>query len=751
MHRLLERQLKKLMLARDKAPQDKAWRDFLQKVDEAYRQADQDRYTLERSLTISSDEMQSLYQQLKASSEARLSAIATAFPDMLFFQDEEGRFLDVLTAHPEALYVPREEIIGSRMEDVFEENLSRCFHKLLSDTLSNNSLQQIEYQMLNGSGDLRLYEARMVPMDYREQGRRTLLTVVRDITDTRRNETRAQLVSKALNAAREGVVILDEEKHIISANPAVEGICQVALVDILGSEISALCSEGGPLLDEDAWLILETVGRWHGEVLLYRPDGSQASLWLSADRVQPEINASLYYVILLSDISELHASRMELERLATHDPLTGLPNRILFQDRLEQALTRVQRSGLSGALFFMDLDRFKIINDSLGHQVGDRLLQAVADRLARHLRQGDTLARMGGDEFTLIVENLKRPEDVVQLLEKLQEEFRRPFTVDGHELRTTASIGVSVFPRDGSTVEEVVKHADTAMYSAKDGGRDQYRFFTEKLNLSAYSCFDTEQGLHKALANSEFYLVYQPQYELATGELVGVEALLRWNRSGQGLIRPAKFIPMAEMTGLIIPLGTWVRETVCKQIVAWREEGTVPPRVAINLSSRELVRPGLNASVASQMATYRIPAECLEFEITESVIIERGDVAYQNLFSLTEMGIELAIDDFGTGHSSLVNLKRFPLAGLKIDRSFVRDLLVDANDEAIVRATIALARSFGMKTVAEGVENHQQLEFLRKAGCDVVQGHVCGKPMSPKGISRLLAASAPDALADGHQ
>ena len=332
---------------------------------------------------------------------------------------------------------------------------------------------------------------------------------------------------------------------------------------------------------------------------------------------------------------------------------------------------------------------------------------------------------------------------MIQLLEKLQAEFRRPFSIGQHELRATASIGVAIFPRDGSSTEELIKNADTAMYSAKDGGRDQYRFFTEKLTLSAYSYFDTEQGLHKALARREFYLLYQPQYEVDTGKLAGVEALLRWNRPGQGMISPLKFIPMAEMTGLIEPLGAWVRETVCKQILAWREAGAIPPRVAVNLSSRELVSPGLNASVASLLATCRVPAELLAFEITESVIIERGDIAFQNLFGLTEMGIELAIDDFGTGHSSLLNLKRFPLASLKIDRSFVRDLLVDANDEAIVRAIIVLARSFGMKTVAEGVENRQQLEFLREAGCDMVQGFYCGKPMSPRGISRLLAASRP--------
>ena len=741
MHRLLKRQLKKLSLEPDRAPEAETWRRFLSMVDDAYNQSDQDRYTLERSLTISSEEMQSLYQQLKASAEARMNAISTAFPDILFFQDEDGRYLDVLTSRPELLYVPLEEIIGRKMEDIFQGELVQRFRKLLAATLESGQLQQIEYQITDGKGELRLYEARMVPMDYREKGKRVLLTVVRDITDARREETWGRLVSKAVTAAREGIVILDSARRIISANPAVEGICQVALRDVLGEDVSALCGADRSLLEEEAWLKVDTMGGWHGEVQICRPDGSLVSLWVNVDRVQAETDAPRHYVLLMNDISELHASRKELENLATHDPLTGLPNRILFQDRLEQALARAARTGRPGALFFMDLDRFKIINDSLGHQVGDHLLQAVANRISAHLRRGDTLARMGGDEFTLIVEDLKRPEDVIHLLEKLQAEFRRPFSIDQHELRTTASIGVSIFPRDGNSTEELIKNADTAMYSAKDGGRDQYRFFTEKLTLSAYSYFDTEQGLHKALARKEFYLLYQPQYEVATGKLVGVEALLRWNRPGQGMISPLKFIPMAEMTGLIEPLGAWVRETVCKQILAWREAGAVPPRVAVNLSSRELVKPGLNASVASLLSTYRVPAEMLEFEITESVIIERGDIAYQNLFGLTEMGIELAIDDFGTGHSSLLNLKRFPLASLKIDRSFVRDLMVDANDEAIVRATIVLARSFGMKTVAEGVENRQQLEFLREAGCDLVQGFFCGKPMSPQGISRLLAAS----------
>ncbi len=743
MHRLLKRQLKKLRLDADRPPDDKAWRQFLKMVDGAYRQADQDRYTLERSLSISSEEMQSLYQRLKTSTEARMHAVAEAFPDLLFFQDEDGRFLDVLAAHPEMLYVPREQIIGHTMEDIFSAEYSRQFRRLLQKTLETGKLQQLEYHMPDANGEDRLYEARVVPMGVQEDGKRALLTVVRDITVARREETWAGLVSKAVSAAREGIIILDQDKRVISANPAIENICRRALEEVLNKPVSVLSEPDAVLADAAFWREVDEKGSWHGEIQTGCSGGTQAYLWLSIDRVQLEAQGAPHYVMLLNDISELHASRKKLEKLATQDPLTGLPNRVLFQDRLEQALVRSARNKTTGALLFLDLDRFKIINDSLGHQVGDLLLQAVAERLSHHIREMDTLARMGGDEFTLILEDLRHPGDIVKVLEKLLQALRKVFKIGAHELRTTASIGVSIFPRDGQDADELIKHADTAMYSAKDSGGDQYRLFTEKLTLSAYSYFDTEQGLHNALERREFYLLYQPQYELATGSLIGVEALLRWHRPGKGMIGPDEFIPMAEMIGLIEPLGAWVREAVCQQIVAWRDAGTVPPRVAVNISSRELVNPGLNAQVANLLARYRVPAELLEFEITESAIIKRGDVACRNLLRLTEMGIELAIDDFGTGHSSLVNLKRFPLTSIKIDRSFIRDVLLDPNDEAIVRATIVLAKSFGMQTIAEGVENVQQLDFLRRAGCEVVQGFLCGKPMSPKGISDLMQAGTP--------
>jgi len=737
-HRLLKRQLKRLQLD-SKPPTEQSWQQLLQQISDTYIQADQDRYTLERSLTISSEETRALYQQLKASSEARMRAITAAFPDMLFFQDEEGRFLDIFTANPDQLLLPIEDILGHTIEEIFPTKWAAPFKQMLDETLNTGKPKSMEYYMDGPFGN-HLYEARMIPMEYQENGNNTLLTVVRDITEPRKEQTWSRLISQAVSSAREGIIILDSQKNIMFANPAVETIVRQTPEALLHKNISVLRSHQKPMFDDKIWNAVKSDNSWHGDLTLEIKGKKPVSIWLSIDKLRLDVNVSEHYVILMNDISELQASRTKLQQLATTDPLTGLPNRLLFHDRLEQAMARTKRIGNFGALFFIDLDRFKIINDSLGHHTGDLLLQAVAKRINNNVRESDTLARMGGDEFTLIIEDLQRPEEIISLLEKLQQDFRRPFQIGKYELRTTASIGISIFPRDSDNTEELIKHADTAMYSAKEGGRDQYRFFTAKLNLSAYSYFETEQGLHQALKQNEFYLLYQPQYDLKSNALIGMEALLRWNRPQYGMVSPLKFIPMAEMTGLINSLGNWVRNAVCQQIVDWKKQGLTPPRVAVNLSSRELIKPGLNASIAGLLTTYRLPASALELEITESVIIERGDIAYQNLFGLTEMGIELAIDDFGTGHSSLVNLKRFPLSCLKIDRSFIRDLLTDENDEAIVHATIALAKSFGIKTIAEGVERNEQLDFLREAGCDSVQGFLCGRPMSPKGIARLLSS-----------
>ena len=726
MHSLLRRQLKKLGLTPEMPPSSESWRAFCDRVDQAYREADQDRYLLERSLRISSDEMRALYEQIKSSSQARVQAIAQAVPDMLFFQDEEGTYLEVITAHPEQLYVPIEEIIGRKPQDIFAPEDARRFMNLLLATLQGSEEQRLEYWLDLPNGR-RQFEARCVPVDFRVEGRRTLLTVVHDITEQRQEETWNRLVGRAVSAAREGILILDETRRILFANPAWH-----RLVGDGNVTLPACIAENSRL-----WRKVDEQGGWREEISV--PGEPERWWWVRVDRVKLEADQCTYYVLLINDVTELHASREELEYLATHDALTGLPNRVLFRDRLELALARARREGRSGGLLFIDLDRFKGVNDTLGHRAGDLLLTEVAARLRAAVREVDTLARLGGDEFILLVEAIPHRRQVQPVVEKLLAAFREPFVIEDKEFRITASIGVSLFPEDGEDADALLQHADAAMYSAKSAGGGRGSFFSRELAGSAGQAFELEQSLRRALVNDELYLVYQPQYRIGSGRLTGLETLLRWRSRQWGEVGPARFIPVAEASGFMDELGFWVLMAACDQYQEWCHQGLEVPRLSINLSACELRQPRLAERVRELLQDYGVPFERIEFEITESMILGEEEASHRNLMELHRLGIGLAIDDFGTGHSTLANLKRFPLDCLKIDASFVRDVGRDRNDEAIIRASVALARSFGMRTVAEGVEERAQYEFLRRCGCDEVQGFLCDRPMTAETVSERLA------------
>jgi len=738
MHSVLLRQLKKLQLYRDSPPDHAAWQLFLDRIDAAYEEADQERYTLERSLKVSSEEMQHLYEQLKTSSEARILAIAEALPDLLFLLDENGIYLEVFAANSqELLYKDINELKGKRLSEVLPPDVAKNFMDVIKAALDEGRVQVIEYSLDVPAGR-REFEARIVPSDYTVNGQRTLVCLARDLTDAKKIEAKSKLIGQVVQAATEGVVILDTSRNVVSINPAYEAMFGVSAEDVLGAEAGFCTDADDPDVYDQIWEAIDRDGNWQGELTARRSNGDTFPLWLTLDAAHMQSNTITHYVALLTDVSELKQSRQELEHIATHDSLTGLPNRILFQDRLQQAVSRSLRTGKPGAVLFLDLDRFKVINDSLGHQVGDELLIKVGDRLSTILRQEDTLARLGGDEFTLIVEQLEGEEQAMLIADKVLHAFKVPFEPGKYKLEITTSVGISIFPRDGTDVDALTKQADIAMYSAKEAGRNRYRFFTQDLTSSEYEFFSMEQDLRKALRQDELSLVYQPQFRLENNQLIGFEVLLRWNSPQRGEVGPVEFIPVAEITGLIEPIGKWVIEEVCRQIVVWKHEGWDFGRIAINLSRRQLASSALIPVLKEMLDRYGLDGRQLEFEITESSIIEQDDVAYRNLQQLDEMNIELAIDDFGTGHSSLVNLKRFPLSRLKIDRTFVKDVNKDANDEAIIRATIALGQSLGMKVIAEGVETQPQLDFLRDVGCDEVQGYLLGKPVSARETEALF-------------
>ncbi|MEK7738193.1 MAG: EAL domain-containing protein, partial [Pseudomonadota bacterium] len=454
-----------------------------------------------------------------------------------------------------------------------------------------------------------------------------------------------------------------------------------------------------------------------------RRDGSPINISMTAAPLHDESGQLYGYLTIAADITERKAAEKKIEFLAYHDTLTGLPNRLLLQDRFEHAKAYADRSKTRVAMLFLDLDSFKIINDSLGHAVGDALLKLIAARLGECVRDTDTISRQGGDEFLIVLPDLSDADAIAPIIVKLMERLREPISADGHELTTSVSVGVAIYPDDGVDFDTLLKKADMAMYRAKDTGRNTYCFFDEQMNVDAIEHLSMRNGLSKALEHDEFVLHYQPQINLASGAVVGVEALIRWNNPELGMVPPGRFISVAEESGLIVPIGEWVMREACRQAMVWKKAGLPGLMMAVNLSAVQFKRGNVEQTVINALEESGYDPCFLELEITESILIQNYESALDTVKRLKQLGVKLAIDDFGTGYSSLSYLKRFAIDKLKIDQSFIRDLATDPDDVAIVRAIIQMAGSLNLKTLAEGVEDLGMLEQLRAFHCDEVQGY----------------------------
>ena len=558
----------------------------------------------------------------------------------------------------------------------------------------------------------------------------------------KRAEEQLHLAANAMKNSAEGIAMYDADRRIVFINESFTTITGYSADEVLGKHSDFLRSgQDEAAFYEQLWETVSQKGRWQGEVWRRRKNGEIYPELRSVSAITDKTGKTTNYVVVFTDIAQFKEYEERLKFMAHHDPLTHLPNRVLFQDRCNEALLRAQRHGTLAAILFVDLDRFKTINDSLGHPTGDALLQAAAGRLGECVRASDTVARSGGDEFTILLDELRDAEDAAVVAQKILEALQRPFVLSGHELVISASIGISSFPVDGTNTEALLKNADAAMYRAKEQGRNAYRFFSGEMNAHALETLLLTNSLRFALERDELLLNYQPRVELAGKRIVCVEALIRWKRADGELVSPSRFIPLAEDTGLIVPIGEWVIRTACKQLRAWHDAGYTHLQMAVNLSARQLSEDNIAQRIGSIVAEAGLDARCLEIEITESMIMQDVEGAVKVLRALHAIGLPLAIDDFGTGYSSLSYLKRFPIYSLKIDQSFVRGIPADQDDVAITRTIVAMAKGLKLHVIAEGVETAAQADFLTSLDCDEAQGFFFSKPVPVPELEALLRAS----------
>ncbi len=655
---------------------------------------------------------------------------------------DDGRFLDVNRAFLRISGWARAEVIGHTSFEINIWHDTRDRERVVEHLSREGAIHDMELSLRTKSGEVRHLLAGIEPIRVEEVD--CLLIVGQDITERRKAETQMQKLSHALEQSADVVMITDRRGVIEYVNPTFEQVTGYAYAEVVGQQPSLLKSgRQGTGFYDNLWKTILAGEVFNDVFINRRKDGS---LYYEEKTITPLTDAEggvTHFIATGKDITERMQTQERLAYMAQHDPLTELPNRTLLLDRLKQSLAGARWRNRRTAVLFVDLDRFKTINDTLGHEVGDRLLQQLAGRFQASVREGDTVARFGGDEFVILLDDVASGDDVAGVAQKVLQALEPPFQVDRQTLYVTASIGVSLFPGDGEDAGTLLKNADIAMYRAKEMGKNTYQFYSADMSARAFERLTLESSLRRALEQGEFRLYYQPQVDVETGAIVGVEALLRWQHPEFGLVLPADFIPLLEETGLIVAAGEWVLQTACAQLLDWSAQGWRHLRMAVNLSPRQLQAPGLAGAVKRALDILDGEAGRLELEITEGVLVRHAPATVEMLESLHALGARMAIDDFGTGYSSLSYLRRLPIDTLKIDRAFVRDIPHDPDDSAITAAIIALAQTLKLEMIAEGVETIAQRDFLRAGGCRVMQGYLFSRPQPPADITRLLREQTP--------
>ena len=686
-------------------------------------------------------------EQALRENEKRLRSIVDNSPLCIHTIDLDGR---VRSMNPAGLCMlglqQEEQICGMPMLAAVSDADQNRIHGLLDRALRGES-NRFEFTTQHG----RLFASSFIPVKD-ETGEVAYITgVTEDITERKQAEDQLSRLGRILDDSSNEIYVFDAETlHFVQVNQGAQrnlGYTMDELKPLTPLNLKPEFSRDsfGTLLaplrsGEKERLSFTTVHR--------RKDGSEYPVDVQLQLMRQEHPP--VFVAIIQDITERKQTEERLSYLAYYDVLTGLPNRVLLLERLQQALADAERVNRLVAVLFLDLDRFKVINDTLGHHIGDALLKVVAERLRSCVRPGDTISRLGGDEFTVFLANVANVDDVARVARKILDSFVQPFRVENQDLFTTASIGITLFPIDVQDAEGLLKNADAAMYHAKERGRNSFKFFTTELNVRAERRLKLETALRQALEKNQLSLHYQPQVDLKSGRIVAMEALLRWEHPQLGNVPPVEFIPVAEETGLILPIGEWVLREACRQTQAWYDTGFPPMRVAVNLSGKQLLQKGFTDQVQAILQETNLAARYLDLELTESLLMADAEGNLDIMHMLHDMGISFSVDDFGTGYSSLAYLKRFPIDILKIDRAFVQDITTDPDDAAITRAIITMGHSLNLQVIAEGVETVEQLDFLRAHGCDAMQGYYFSRPVPAAEIALLLQKNRARPPTDGH-
>ncbi|MGA9861415.1 MAG: PAS domain S-box protein [Terriglobales bacterium] len=677
------------------------------------------------------------------------SAALEAAANGIVITDRQGTIVWANHSFTRMTGYSNQEIVGKNPRLLkSEEQPDSCYAKLWS-TISSGKVWQGEIVNRRKDGTTYTEEMTITPVT-QETGSETdtyFIAIKQDITERKKAEEELQRLASIVEFSEDAIIGKNIDGVITSWNRGAEKIYGYTRDEVVGRDLSFLLP---PERQAEIQAIMERVLSGQSieclETQRLTRTGSAIDVSLSVSPIKDASGHIAGASTIARDITQRKVAEKQVQFLAYYDALTGLPNRTLLQDRLAKALASARRQKNKVALLFLDLDRFKTINDSLGHSVGDLVLQQVAERLKKWGREQDTVARVGGDEFLIVLTAVKEPADAAVAAERLMDTMTAEFIAQGRSLSISCSIGIGIFPEHGTDGETLIKNADAAMYCAKENGRNNFQFFTKEMNAQAVERLMMESGLRLALAKKELFLMYQPQIEIATGRITGLEALLRWQHPELGLVPPDKFIRIAENSGMIMPIGEWVLRTACSQARKWQDEGFLAVPVAVNVSAVQFRQAGFCELIGRVLYETGLAPQYLELELTESLLLSNADTMFSVLQDLRAMGLKLAIDDFGTGYSSLSYLRQFPVGKLKIDRSFIRDVVVNPDDAAIATAIIGMAKSLNLKVIAEGVEEEAQMSFLRARQCDEIQGYYFSKPLAVDKVAEKLRGDYPEGL-----